>query len=110
MVFIDYTGLDALEEAEQESIKNLIIEYAEKLDSKLSPDARLEMNIKLYKEEGGRKKFSLNAKLDAPAQILTAEAADWDLEKTTHKIMKKIESALKATFKDIERGYQKEYE
>jgi len=110
MVFIDYSGISALTELEKELIKKLILSYGEKLDTKLPPNTRIAINIKLYEKTGERKKYSIHARLNVPDQVLVAEAADWDLEKTTHKVMKKIEAELNHVFKDLDRGFKKEYE
>lgn len=110
MVFIDYSGLNELPEQEQEILKELVVEYSEKLDIKLPPTTRVAIDVKLYGKKGERKKYSIHARLNVPDQVLTAEATDWDLERTAHKVMKKVEAELKHTFKDIERGFMKDYE
>ena len=95
---IQYIGLKEFSEQEQELIKSLAIEYADKLERHIR-EFTLVINLKRHNLAGKRIKFSFHTRLDAPSFILTSKADDWDLARTLHKIFEKIENEIKHKFK-----------
>ena len=95
---IQYIGLKDFTEQEQELIKSLAIEYADKLERDIR-EFTLVINLKRHNLAGKRIKFSFHTRLDAPSFILTSKADDWDLARTLHKIFEKIENEIKHKFK-----------
>ena len=95
---IQYIGLKEFTEQEQEIIKSLALEYADKLERYIS-EFTLVINLKRHNLAGKRIKFSFHTRLDAPSFILTSKADDWDLARTLHKLFKKIENEIKHKFK-----------
>lgn len=94
---IQFIGLNSLEKKESDVVRGLAVEYYDRILRDL-PQALLVLNTKIYDQEG-KKKFSLHARINAPGIVLVTEAADWDLRRTVHKVMKKMERELQHKFK-----------
>lgn len=94
---IQFIGLNGLEKKESDIIKGLAVEYYNRVLRDL-PQALLVLQVKIYKEEG-KQKFSMHARINHPSIVLAAQAADWDLRRTVHKVMKKIERELQHKYK-----------
>jgi hypothetical protein len=58
----------------------------------------LKVHIKEYKKEGQGKKFSINVDLHFSGKRLKSEATDWDLARTLHKSMIKLQNEIEHKF------------
>jgi ribosome-associated translation inhibitor RaiA len=97
MSVVRYVGLKAL--GDQESVvKTLVERYMEKLERDL-PYYDMVVHVKLYKEEG-KPKYFFQARVQSPDVKLRADAVDWDLRRTVHKVMKRLETEMNHTFKN----------
>lgn len=98
---IQFIGLDDLNEEEKTVLKELSEEYYEKIKRSLKNMTSLAVHVKIYKNEGSRKKYSLHVRAIAPTDIIeTDKEADWDLARTLHKSFKNIERQIEHKFKD----------
>jgi len=95
---IRFIGLRDLTQEEANLISVLVEEYKLKLQREIS-DFTLNVAIKKRTKTGSKIKYSIHTKLEAPATILVSQAFDWDLARTTHKAMKKLENELQHKFK-----------
>lgn len=102
---ISYVGLKNLDDLETAKIKNLSIEYCEKFERDLGKDALLILHLQKYKVEGKRAKYSIHAKINSPSLILNANAADWDLNRVLHKVLKKFKGEIEHKFKPKPKPY-----
>ncbi len=96
MVEIQYIGLKDLND-DAGAVQTLVERYAEKLDRDFA-DSTLVVHTKLH-DIGGRVKYSFHARLDHPSVLVHADAVDWDLRRTVHKLMKALENEAKHKFK-----------
>ncbi len=96
---VKYTGLDKLTLLEKIKLKNIAESKYSKI-SRLFQDkpADVSINVKIYDKEKKRK-YSLHGKVEAATRIFSASASDWDIKKTTHEVMDKLESEVKKQFK-----------
>jgi len=91
-----YLGIKSLNKIDQDKIKNLVLNYMEKID-RYFVNYNFRMHIKVYKV-GGKDKYSFHGKIDCPDFLFAADAVDWDLRRTVHKLMKKILNGLEHEF------------
>ncbi len=95
LTFIGLRSLDAIEIA-------LLKDIAEKEFGKILRDFRessLIIRIKPYGTEGARKKYSVHARIESPAIVMTARHADWDLARCLHRTFDNIKSEIGHKFK-----------
>ena len=102
---ISYIGLKNLDNLEISKIKNLSVEYCEKFERNLGKDALLILHLQKYRVKGKRAKYSIHAKINSPSLILNANAADWDLNRTLHKVLKKFKGEIEHKFKPKPKPY-----
>ena len=93
---VQYIGLKELGD-EAYTAQQLVEKYAEKFD-RWVPDAGIVFHSKLH-DIGGRVKYSLHARIDSPGFVAKAEAVDWDLKRTVHKVMKALENDVEHKLK-----------
>jgi hypothetical protein len=96
---VKYSGLDNLNLIEKIKLKNI----AESRYNKIYRSLRgipmdLSINVKVYEKEK-RKKYSIHGKIEAPTKIFSAKAFGWDIKKTTHEVLIKLENEIKKKFK-----------
>jgi len=88
---ISYRGIKSLDEFESATVSTLVNRYTEKI-GRLTHAKKLIMHIKKYDTTGTKSKYAINVKLESPSVFITAKAHDWDLRRTLHKVLKKIEN------------------
>ena len=89
---VNYVGLDSLEREEKEALNTIVLNHASKLD-RILPNLNLRFHVKLY-DIGGKVKYSFHARTKIGKETLLAEAADWDMRRTTHMAMEKLLTAV----------------
>ena len=91
---IQYRGANKLNEEEKNTLNKLAPEYYDKIQRSLNNVTSLQVDIKLYKKLGGKRKYDVHVKAVAPTTIFSASYADWDFARTLHKVFKKIENEI----------------
>ena len=91
---IQYRGVDKLNEDEKIVLNKLSSEYHEKVQRSLKNITSLQIDIKLYKKLGGKRKYDVHVKAVAPTTIFSASYTDWDFARTLHKVFNKIENEI----------------
>lgn len=91
---IQYRGVDELNEDEKTTLNKLSPEYYDKIQRALKNITSLQIDIKLYKKLGGKRKYDVHVKAVAPTTIFSASYADWNFAKTLHKVFNKIENEI----------------
>lgn len=89
---IEYVGLNSLEKADSVMLDTIVSRYLDKIDRAL-PGSKVRFHAKLH-DIGGRVKYSFHAKVKAFNDLLRVEATDWDLNRTAHKTMEKLVTAI----------------
>ena len=89
---VNYVGINSLNRTESGILKKLVMGYLKQLD-RSAPKANVRFHVKLH-EIGGKLKYSFHARLNLGKDTLSSEAADWDLRRTVHKVMKKLLTAV----------------
>lgn len=95
---IKYTGLDNLNLLEKARLKNIAESSGYKIQRLFQNPVDIAINIKIYDKEK-RKKYSINGRVEAASKIFAANATDWDIKRTTHMLMNKLENEVKKQFK-----------
>lgn len=91
---IQYRGADKLNDSEKITLNKLAPEYYDKIKRSLNNLISLQVEIKLYKKAGGKRKYDVHAKVVAPTTIFSTSYADWDFARTLHKVFKKMEREI----------------
>ena len=91
---IQYRGVDKLNDEEKSILNRLSPEYHEKIKRALKNNTSLQIDVKLYKKAGGKRKYDIHVKAVAPTTIFSASYADWDFAKSLHKVFKKVENEI----------------
>ena len=89
---ITYVGLNLLDHNEKDSLMAIVGQHAKKLE-RIVPKANLMFHVKLH-EIGGRMKYSLHSRVKVGKEMITAEASDYDLHRTSHKVMDKLMNGI----------------
>ncbi len=97
MSVVTYSGLKKLDANDASQLKTLVEHYMEKIE-RVFPYFDLLFHTKVHKPEG-RIKYSFHGRIDAPSVVLTSEASDWDLARTVHKVMRKLENEARKKYK-----------
>lgn len=91
---IQTKGLQNLSDKEREIANNLLNEYYPKIQRRIKNIMALLVNFKEYKKEGKQKKYSINVKVKFPGGIFEINATDWELKRTLHKALNKIQEKI----------------
>ena len=94
---IDIQGIEELDEKEKIRTIQLIEEYYPKIERQLKNVISLNIHIKIY-DKGGKKKYSIQAKLKSSINAFESNASDWDFAKTIHKVMNKLQNEVEKRF------------
>lgn len=97
MVTLQTVGFEILSEDTKKEFQKLFDEYSKKIDERLKNAESFRIKIKEY-TKGGKTKFSIHVLLTYSGKSLEAEASDWDLNRTFHKVFNKIEQEVEHKF------------
>jgi len=91
---IHITGIETLNEKQKQLVNRLFNLYYKKVKRQLKNEVSFEVHIKSYEKEGKANKFSINVRVVVGREVFEANADDWDLSRSIHKVMKKIMSEI----------------
>ena len=95
MLDIQIKGIELLEsEDDRKRAEELLNEYGPKIERMLANDVVMRVHFKEYEKEGNRVKHSISAKVEFANNLFQADDSDWDLARTIHKVMKKLENEI----------------
>ncbi len=97
MVNLKTIGFEVLTEKTKEEFQKLWNEYSKKIENKLKNIESIKIHLKEH-SPGGRIKFSIHAAVNYSKKVLEADAVDWDLKRTFHKVFNKIETEIEHIF------------
>ena len=89
MITLQTKGFEILTEKTRNDFQKLWQEYSEKIERKLKNTEAVKIHVKEY-SPGGKTKFSIHVLVKYAGKALEADAADWDLKRTFHKVFNKI--------------------
>jgi hypothetical protein len=95
-------NIELLTPEERKITEELVKEYYIKIKRKLKNSITLKLYFKEHKKEGKGRKISINAEVTSSTIMFRANAWDWDLARTVHKVMNKILSETEHRFKASE--------
>lgn len=95
---VEIKNIEILSPEEKEKTKKLLEEYLKKIKRLIKDNPKLIMHIKEYNTEGKQKKFSINIDLHFSGRRIKSEATDWDLTRTIHKSMIKLQNEIEHIF------------
>jgi len=92
---IQFIGVHDLETAEQIEVNKLATEYYEKLKRQIKNILGLKVHIKIYEQEGSRKKYSIHLQTRSPTFTFeSTKAADFDLNRALHKAFQDLQHQI----------------
>ena len=94
---IGLKGIDGLEDEEKNSVKQVMIADLSKLERGIVLELA-DVHIKIYNEEGNRKKYSVHLRVSISEKVFEANAHDWDLRKALHMVVDKLANELEKRF------------
>ncbi len=103
---IEKEGFNVLDKKEREAIDKIINESYKRIKQLLRNDLDMKFQLKVYEKKKG-KKYSIHAEAVYPGRIVTAQAHDYDIARTAHKLISKIENAIEKKFHSSDWGREK---
>ena len=97
MIALKTKGFDALTPKTKEDFQKLWGEYSKKIERKLKNIESCKIHLKEY-SPGGKTKFSIHVLVTYAGKAMEADAWDWDLNRTFHKVFTKIEQEVEHKF------------
>ena len=97
MINLEKIGFEVLTEKTRNEFQKLWEEYSEKIGRKLKNTESVRIHLKEY-SPGGKTKFSIHALVSYAGKSIEADAFDWDLRRTFHKVFNKIEQEIEHMF------------
>ena len=97
MVDLKTIGFEILTEKTKDEFQKLWDEYSKKIERKLKNTESIKIHLKEH-NHGGKTKFSIHVVVANSGKSIKAEAVDWDLKRTFHKVFNKIENQIEHTF------------
>lgn len=96
---IEIINADILTEKEKEIADKLLEEYYFKIKRMIKKKFLLKINFKEYEKDGKKVKYSINAEAIFSGKMIGSSSWDYDLARTIHKAMKKLETEIEHKFK-----------
>jgi hypothetical protein len=101
---LQLNGIESLSEIEKMEINSISEKACEKFQRELNNDFLLKVTIKqsgVVKDNPNKKrKFSVHAELSGPV-MFEASAAEWDLKKTIHMAIQKLDYEIEHKFHNL---------
>ena len=97
MINLQTKGFEILTQKTRDEFQKIWDEYSAKIERKLKNAESFRVHIKEY-SPGGKTKFSIHAVVDYAGKSMEANASDWDLRRTFHKVFNKIEQEIEHRF------------
>lgn len=97
MVKLQTIGFETLTEKTKNEFQKLWEEYSKKIEYKLKNVENIKIRLKEH-SPGGRIKFSIHVMVAYSGKAMEADASDWDLNRTFHKVFNKIEEEIEHKF------------
>ena len=95
---VEIKNIEILNEKEKELTEKILNDYLKKIKRLVKDSPKIKVHIKEYNKEGKQKKFSINVDLHFSGRRLKSDAANWDLSRTLHKAMVKIQNEIEHIF------------
>jgi len=97
MINLQTKGFEILTGKTRDDFQKLWEEYSEKVGRRLKNVESVRIHLKEY-SPGGKTKFSIHALVSYAGKSMEAEASDWDLRRTFHRVFNKIEQEIEHKF------------
>lgn len=97
MIKLETVGFEALTQSTKDGFLKIFEEQSEKIERKLKGIDSCKVMLKEY-THGGKTKFSMRVTANYAGKTLEAEASDWDLRRTVHKVFNKISEEAEHLF------------
>jgi len=97
MINLETKGFEILTEKTRNEFQKLWEEYSKKIGRRLKNTESIKIHLKEY-SPGGKTKFSIHALVSYAGKSIEADAFDWDLRRTFHKVFNKIEQEIEHRF------------
>ena len=95
---LEKEGFDILGMEERNMLDELFESYFPKIKRLIKNNLTLKLQLRMHEKKKG-KKYSIHVEAIYPGRIITAQAHDYDLERTAHKAMKRLDEEIRHKFK-----------
>ena len=97
MINLQTVGFEVLTEKTRSEFQKIFDESSKKIERMLKNADSIKIRLKEY-SPGGRTKFSIHVIVSYSGKVLEANASDWDLRRTFHKVFNKIGQEIEHIF------------
>ena len=95
---VEIKNIEILTDEQKKISEKIIEEYFKKIKRVLKESPKVTVQIKEYKKEGNKGRFSINANFFFAGKRIESDSMDWDLSKALHKAMIKIQNEIEYRF------------
>lgn len=96
---IQLVGVNKLPAEEQAVVQEITTSEYEKVKRDMHNLTDLVVHVKTYEKDGGRKKYSLHVRVNAPSVMFeSSRSDDWDLRRAMHKAFEDVKNQVKHKF------------
>ena len=105
MAKLSFIGFNKLDSFDRVKIKDLVSNYADKMERDFKRITLIKLHYKPYKTEGTKQKYSLHLHIEGASKKPLAvshmqKAAEWDVVRATRRVLVKAMNLLGKAFKD----------
>lgn len=106
---IQFIGIDNLEPLELADVQKISTKEFEKIKRVVKNITSLVVQVKTYKKEGNKKKYSIHLRCSSPTKVFeSCRAHDWELARAVHNAFDNLKTQIKHTFKN-DNSWKKPY-
>lgn len=95
---IEFIDSKTLNEDELSVAQRVVTAHSKKME-RLLPGHKLVVKFSKKDVTGKRARYVIRCRIDCPSCIASAQAEDWELARTLHKVLDKIDHELEHKFK-----------
>ena len=96
---IQFIGMDEIkDDLEKSTIDKITNEYYGKIQDALREFTGIVIHLKQH-SKGGKKKWDIRIRVNAPSKMFEAQESDWDLARTLHKVFQNLEREIEHKMK-----------
>jgi hypothetical protein len=97
-------GLELLSDSEREILMKTLTEEYPKIQRQVKNLVKLKLQIKTYKKDGPKKKYSLNLSIETPNKVIKSSDANWNFAKVLHKVITQAKTEIEHIYRVSEQG------
>ncbi|MFP4119397.1 MAG: HPF/RaiA family ribosome-associated protein [Candidatus Woesearchaeota archaeon] len=99
---IQYKGLEkiSLSMKDELKVKEIVEEYAEKLQWQVNNQCDIEVHIKEFEKTGERHRYEAHCKFTFPGDTVSSKGEEWDVIAAVRDALESVKQQLESKFRD----------